>query len=211
MEASTRLHDGTELQVRVIEPDDKGAIAAGFDRMSPESRYRRFFSPLNRLSDADLRYLTEVDHHDHEAVVAISPDGEPVGVARYVRGPDPSSAEVAVTVVDEWQGKGAATLLLELLVKRARAEGIERFVAVILEENEGAIELFKNLAPGDPRPRRSSTGQLELTIELPDGSVSGTMLGRALRTAASGKVVMEPWRLLKHRVREQSGDNRPDR
>ena len=64
-------------------PDDKDAIAAGFERLSPESRYRRFFAPLQRLTARDLEYLTEVDHHDHEAVIGFdAATGDPVGVAR---------------------------------------------------------------------------------------------------------------------------------
>ena len=74
---------------------------------------------------------------------------------------------------------------------------------MILEENEAAVELFKQLSTGDPTPTRSASGHLELVIELPEeDSVQGSMLGRALRTAAHGEVVMNPWRLLKHRVQE---------
>ena len=183
---SVALRDGSSMLVRQVRPDDKATIEAGFDRMSPESRYRRFFSPLQRLTDADLRYLTEVDHHDHEALIATSPEGEPIGVARYVRGERPEEAEVAVTIVDDWQGRGAATALLERLVDRARENGIQRFVAIILQENDAAAELFRSVATGDPQPRRTAQGQMELILELPTDGVSGTTLGRALRGAASG-------------------------
>jgi len=214
--ASVSLRDGSTMSVRQVQPSDKEALAAGFERLSPESRYRRFFSPLQRLTDADLRYLTEVDHIDHEALIAFNSDGETVGVARYVRGEQPAEAEVAVTIADDWQGRGAATALLEHLVTRARANGIERFVAVILQENADAIELFRSLASGDPQARRTAAGQIELVLELPVDGVSGTTLGRALRSAASGRVVIHPWRLLKRRVQQayadsSKGENRPDR
>ena len=206
------LRDGSEVLLREVRPDDKATIVAGFERMGPESRYRRFFSPLKRLTDADLKYLTEVDHHDHEAVIAIGPDDEPVGVARYVRSEAPDEAEVAVAIVDDWQGRGAATILLERLVERARENGIERFIAVILEENADALELFRSLAVSDPKPRRTAAGQLELVLELPTDGVSGTLLGRALRSAASGRVVIHPWRMLLRRLQETQGsDNRPNR
>lgn len=202
--------------LREVRSDDKAVIAAGFERLGPESRYRRFFTPMRRLSDSDLRYLTEVDHLDHEAVLAFEPDGGPVGVARYVRREEPAEAEVAVAVVDDWQGRGAGTALLERLVDRAAENGIERFVASILQENEDAIELFRSISPGDPRPRRSAPGQIELLIELPRGGVHGTLLGRALRSAASGRVQIHPWRLIKRRLRALSeadgtGESRPDR
>jgi GNAT superfamily N-acetyltransferase len=203
--------------MRPIEPGDKDALATGFDRLSRESRYRRFFAPLNRLSGMDLRYLTEVDHSNHEAIIAFDVEtGETARVARYVRTPEPAIAEVAVTVVDDFQGRGVATAMLDWLVERAREEGVTHFVAVILEENEAAIELFESLAANDPSPRRKD-GNLELLIELPSGPLLGdTALGRALHAAASG-VTINPWRLLKHRVQETAehiqpeidGDSRP--
>lgn len=210
--AETTLADGSRISLREVLPTDRRAIAEGFEQLSPESRYRRFFTAMNRLSDSDLTYLTEVDHHDHEAVLAFDPQGGPVGVARYVRGERPEEAEVAVAVVDDWQGRGAGTALLERLVRRARENGIERFVASVLEENDDALELFRSLSDDDPSPRRSEPGQLELIIDLPTGGIRGTLLGRALRTAASGRVVINPWRLIKDRLQSRArGENRPDR
>jgi RimJ/RimL family protein N-acetyltransferase len=194
--------DGTRLSVRPIEPDDKAALTAAFARLSAESRYRRFFAPRQRLNETDLRYLTEVDHSDHEALVAFLPStGEAIGVARYVRSEDRTVAEVAVTVADDWHHKGVATALIELLVVRAREEGIERFLALVLSENEAAVELFKALAVGDAEPKRGESGHLELVIDLPEGdSISGTDLGSALRSAASDAVEINPWRLLLRQI-----------
>lgn len=222
-ETEETLSDGSVIRLREVQPDDKEAIAAGFEKLSPESRYRRFFTAMSRLSDADLRYLTEVDHHDHEAVLAFARDGDPVGVARYVRIEGPAEAEVAVAVVDDWQGRGAGTALLERLVARARENGIERFVASVLQENAEALELFRSIAPDDPSPRRTGPGQIELIIELPRDGVQGTLLGRALRSAASGRVEIHPWRLIKERLqalgeyrtkgvpKADRRENRPDR
>lgn len=210
MSAERTLRDGSQIVLRPVLPSDKEALEAGFARLSSESRYRRFFAPLQRLSATDLRYLTEVDHHDHEAILGFDLEGRLVGVARYVRVEEPSEAEVAVVVADDWHGRGAATALLEALVERAREEGIERFVALILEENAEAIELFRNLTPGRTDPRRRVPGQLELIIELPAGPVSGTTLGRALRGAASGNVVIQPWRLLKRRLQAGRGPGTDD-
>jgi RimJ/RimL family protein N-acetyltransferase len=199
---TTELRDGSEIVVRPVRPEDKDAIAAGFERMSPQSRYRRFFAPLERLSARDLRYLTEVDHQDHEALIAFErPTGVPVGVARYVRSDEPREAEVAVTVVDDWQGRGAATALLESLVERARDEGVERFVALVLSENQDALELFSHLVPDAEKPRRSASGNLELVFDLPEpGQVSESLLGRALHAAARGALVANPWRVIRARI-----------
>jgi GNAT superfamily N-acetyltransferase len=211
------LRDGSTVLLREVLPTDRAAIKAGFDALSPESRYRRFFAPMQRLSESDLTYLTEVDHHDHEAVLAFDHDGGPVGVARYVRIDPPESAEVAVAVVDDWQGRGAGTALLERLVTRARQNGIERFVASVLEENDDALDLFRSVSEGEPETHRGDPGQLDLVFELPADGVRGTLLGRALRTAASGRVVIHPWRLIKARLqalaeaRAREGENRPDR
>jgi GNAT superfamily N-acetyltransferase len=108
----------------------------------PESRYRRFLSAMPSLSESMVRYLTEIDHHDHEAMIALDEEtGEGTGVARFVRDAKrPASAEVAVTVIDDWQGRGLGTLLLEVLSARAREEGITIFTAMMLatnRENDG--------------------------------------------------------------------------
>jgi RimJ/RimL family protein N-acetyltransferase len=173
------------LVVRPIEPDDKGALAAAFERLSPQSRYRRFLTPQERLSDADLRYLTEVDHHDHEALVAFDPrTAEGVGVARYVRDPErPDSAEVAVAVADEWQGRGVGTELLHRLADRAREEGIARFTALVLAENEAVRHLLDDL--GAVRVVDAAQGCVELAVDLPEHGLGAT-LAAWLRSAARG-------------------------
>jgi GNAT superfamily N-acetyltransferase len=181
----TRLRDGATITIRPIAPQDKLAIVSGFEKLSPESRYRRFFSPLDRLSDRDLAYLTEVDHHDHEALIAHNEEGEPLGVARYVRGADERKAEVAVVVIDEWQGRGVATALLTRLVERARAEGIDVFTATILADNRDAIGLMRQL--GDPHTVGTPSSTIDLEMDLPRRGL-GTRLRAALRHAASGMV-----------------------
>jgi hypothetical protein len=68
-----RLRDGEQILIRPIRPEDREELAAGMERLSPESRYRRFFTPTSGLTASELSYLTEVDHHDHEALVALDP------------------------------------------------------------------------------------------------------------------------------------------
>jgi protein lysine acetyltransferase len=195
------IDGGLELLLRPLRPDDKRRIAQAFERLSPETRYRRFFAPLPRLSEQDLRYLTEVDHHDHEALAAVNPEnGAIVGVARYVRSDDPMEAEVAVVVGDPWQGRGVATALLQRLVARAREEGIDHFVALVMSDNTDALELFRHLAPGSSHTRRSASGHTELVMALPDPERFGeSTLGRALRAAAGG-LRINPWPILRDRI-----------
>src|SRR4051812_42021184 len=110
-DAALTLRDGVRVRVRPIRPDDRDALVAAFDRLSPESRYRRFFGPIHELSPQVLDHLTRVDHADHEALVALDEDGAIVAVARYVRtGPDES--EPAVVVADDWQRRGLGAQLL---------------------------------------------------------------------------------------------------
>jgi GNAT superfamily N-acetyltransferase len=200
--------DGLELLLRPVRADDKRRIAQAFERLSPQTRYRRFFAPMVRLGEQDLRYLTEVDHHDHEAIAAVNPEnGMIVAVARYVRSDDPTEAEVAVVVGDPWQGRGVATALLQRLVGRAREEGIDHFVALVMSDNAEALELFRHLAPGGSRTRRSASGHIELVMSLPEPERIGeSTLGRALRAAAGG-LQINPWSIVRERIggRHRSG------
>lgn len=147
------LDDGTVLRIRPLRAEDKQKIVDGLERMSPESRYLRFFTAKPRLSDAELRYLTEVDGHDHYAlgVGRLLPDGsegEGVAVARFVRLPDePDVAEPAIAVVDELHGKGIGRKLMEKLVAAAAARGIKRFRTEFLAVNDAMRDLVAKLSP----------------------------------------------------------------
>jgi len=169
------------VQVRAIEPEDKDLLIGAFERMSEDSRYRRFFQPIHELSDSNLRFLTEVDHHDHEALVALD-DDEAVGVARYVRSLEkPSRAEVAVSVVDDYQGKGVGGGLLERLVDRARDEDVTHFTALVQAANPSAVRILSTL--GATETHREG-GEVGLDIELPEDEGMGHGLTEALRGAA---------------------------
>ena len=185
-----RLRDGAEIALRPIRPEDKALLMGSFERLSEESRYRRFLSPKNRLTPDELAFLTEVDHRDHEALVAVHPDREEgIGVARYVRSPhDPEVAEVAVTVADDWQKRGVGTALLAELVERARAEGIRRFSAVVHSQNRPMVELLEHVGAVVSRSRDGST--IEFEIELPAKEGMGKALETALRAAATGHLTL---------------------
>jgi RimJ/RimL family protein N-acetyltransferase len=178
-----RLDDGARLAIRPVQPDDKPLLADAFSQLSDESRYRRFFTPLRDLDPERLAYLTELDHHDHEALLALdAPDGACVGVARFVR-VAPEVAEPAVVVADQWQHRGLGTALLERLAHRARAEGITRFSAIVLAQNRDAIRLLERL--GDAT-REDDGDVLHFDIALPDAGGAGPTLRGLLRAAATG-------------------------
>jgi len=166
------LRDGSRVAVRPARPTDRDLLLAGFERLSDESRYKRFLAPMPELSEEMVRHLTDVDHHDREALVALDAvTGEGVGVARYVRDADvPERAEAAVTVIDDWQGRGLGTLLVELLAVRAREEGIERFTALMLATNDEMLDLLRALGPLRLIDREAGT--VEVEAPLPDGGLS---------------------------------------
>ena len=143
----TVLRDGSEVLIRPVQGADAPLLADGFARLSARSRQMRFLRTKNELSPAELRYFTEIDHHDHEALGAVDrANGRGVGVARYVRSAeDARSAEVAVTVVDEWQGRGLGTELVAQLSERAREEGIRRFTALVAADNVALAGLARTL------------------------------------------------------------------
>lgn len=183
------LRDGSTLAVRPIEPGDKEGLARGFEGLSEDSRYKRFLSPTPRLSESQLRYLTEVDHHHHhhEALVAVADDGDGPGVARFVRlADDPAAAEVAVAVRDDWQGRGVGTGLLRALVERAREEGIDRFTATALASNQAVIELLDEIGPAEVTP--VGNGTVEMRVDLGPDVADESRLRRALRSAARGLI-----------------------
>src|SRR5215469_17768455 len=142
------LRDGSKVLIRQVQPADAPLLADGFARLSGKSRQMRFLSRKDRLSAAELRYFTDLDHRDHEALGALDQaDGRGVGIARYVRdAKDPRAAEVAVTIVDDWQGRGLGTELLARLSDRARSEGIHRFTALVAADNRAMAGLLRNMS-----------------------------------------------------------------
>jgi GNAT superfamily N-acetyltransferase len=138
--------------------------------------------PLDELREDELAYLTEIDHHDHEALVALDPaTDEALGVARYVRLPaDPTRAEAAVAVVDDWQGRGFGPGAARAARDRAREEKIERFVALVQADNRRATAVLSSLGPTDSA---LEGGEVELDIELPPRVGIGARLAKALRAA----------------------------
>jgi RimJ/RimL family protein N-acetyltransferase len=184
------LRDRHEIEVRPIRRSDKKRLVEAFEKLSPESRYRRFLVPMPQLSPRLVRYFTEIDHHDHEALLALRPDsGEVIGVARFVRSEDGAdAAEVAVAVADAWQGRGVATELLTRLAGRALEEGIACFTATCLADNETVLELFGNL--GHTEILRSESGLIEARIDLPPEQELG--IRAALRAAAAKSLLFRP-------------------
>jgi GNAT superfamily N-acetyltransferase len=191
---SVTARDGRRVFMRPLERDDRARLQAAFDRLSPESRYRRFLSPMPRLSAAQLDHLTDVDHHDHEALVALDESSERlIGVARFVR-IEPTVAEPALTVADDWQRQGIGTALLEALAARALEENIAVFRGHFLSDNAAPLRLLEEI--GDTEVRKSGAVS-EVEVQLHEAASSPTGAGplrTLLRAAAAG--VLRPCRTL---------------
>jgi RimJ/RimL family protein N-acetyltransferase len=145
-----RLSDGAPILVRSIRADDKRMLEDGLRHLSDESVQRRFLTLKRSFSRAELRYLTEVNGRDHVALVAEYP-GDParrlIAVARFVRlADDPTTAEAAIVVADDWHRRGVGSALAEDLAAKAREVGIERFTATMASDNVAAHRLMKKLS-----------------------------------------------------------------
>jgi GNAT superfamily N-acetyltransferase len=184
------LRDGSEVAIRELTAHDAPVLKEAFERLSRESRDLRFLGAKPKLSARELEYLTDVDGHTHEALGAVDAStGEGVGVARFVRlAPDAPVAEVAVTVVDSWQRRGLGTLLLEQLSERARAEGIERYTALVSGENRAVVGLLDSIG-AHVLATNAASGTVQYEVELPSVGL-GHSLRAALRAAASGRMTL---------------------
>lgn len=153
------------LRLRPIRSDDKAALVCFHERLSDDTRYRRYHAAKGSLTTSDLRYLTEVDGHHHVALVAEVPppelDGvagpvadwigvpgvpELAGVARLVADPArPDEAEVAIVVRDDVHHRGLGSELVEGVLERGRQEGVRTAVAQVQADNHRALRLFQGL------------------------------------------------------------------
>jgi GNAT superfamily N-acetyltransferase len=188
--ADAILGDGTPICIRAIRPDDGERLAAHFDRLSSESRYRRFFGFRN-ISVDELSCFIEPDFLSHVALVATIDQGESlqciIGDGRYVVGPErPRAAELALSVVDSYHRRGVGTLLLERLVWLGRYAGIRRLEAEVLASNPRALRF---LVRRGFKPRATSGGVCGLALSIEDrdgesGLTAGQLTSRTVRQRA---------------------------
>ncbi|MBA2350923.1 MAG: GNAT family N-acetyltransferase [Burkholderiales bacterium] len=140
------LRDGTPVCVRAVRPGDKAMFETAFDRQSAETIHSRFFHFKRELSDCDLKNFTEVDFDNHVGLImTIVENNEErlIGVGRFVREASEDEAESAFVVDDEYQGRGAASSLLQHLVKLARRLGITIFKAYVQADNLNMLGVFE--------------------------------------------------------------------
>ncbi|MEO8701677.1 MAG: GNAT family N-acetyltransferase [Kofleriaceae bacterium] len=176
----TTLHDGTEVRLRLVRPDDKVRLRRGFELLSAESRYARFLGPKSALTDDELRYLCDVDQETHFALGATREDDFEIGlgIARFITLPDEhATAEAAIAVADEVHGRGLGKLLFLRLCAAAAERGIERFRCDVLGSNHGMAALIARIAPD--RTIEVGEGVMSIELALPNVTPTEPAIGPA--------------------------------
>ena len=160
-----KLADPLEmLDVRPLRVADRDAVAGLFERLSVQSRYRRFFSLKPYLTERELARLTDVDHVGDEALAALDAAGRIVAIARYAADRSrPATAEIAVEVADDHHGRGIGSALVRRIVERARENCYRRLTANVMWDNGPARALFKRLGF---RAAGAAGAAVELELEL---------------------------------------------
>ncbi|MFL6139910.1 MAG: GNAT family N-acetyltransferase [Frankiaceae bacterium] len=174
-EADVVLADGGTCHLRPIRPDDAGLLVEMFQRLSPETIYRRFFMPRRELAPREVERFTTVDHVERVALIATL-HGEMVAVGRYERLPGSDEAEVAFVVEDAHQGRGIGSALLEHLAAAARERGVRRFLAEVLPGNRAMVGVFTDAG----YEARRSYGDGVVTLTFP---IEPTELSERVRQA----------------------------
>jgi GNAT superfamily N-acetyltransferase len=192
-EERCRVADGTLVRLRLVRPEDKPLLLEGWSRLSPESRYRRFLTAKDHLTERELVRLTEMDGNNDLAIGAMAEIGGKevgIGIARFVRLRDrPNIAEAALVVVDDMQRKGLGTLLLRCLRDAAVERGIDAFACELLASNTGARALLGSIAPNVIEHPEGITLSAEVPLtDRPstDPQESPGVLQQMLRSIARG-------------------------
>ncbi|HEV2361758.1 MAG TPA: GNAT family N-acetyltransferase [Acidimicrobiales bacterium] len=155
------LPGGGVLQIRALCESDRSAYEAAVAHLSPETLRMRFAGPKRGLTPAEIDGFLDVGHDGKDAIVAVVPNtGDIVGVARFAP-IGAATGEVAVTVSDDWQGRGVGTTLMRSLVRLAFAEGYDHLHATTLVDN---VRIGKVLRRHGFRPGLGSLGVVEWTL-----------------------------------------------
>lgn len=163
------LRTGQSLRIRTIKPEDKKKLEDFFYRLSPRTRYLRFQYQKDHITEAELKYFTEITPPSRFAYVAAIGEGENeriIAVARWDMLPDGKAAEIAFTVEDNIQLRGVGTVMLEELARAAATYNITRFEARVLAENTRMLEVFDE--SGFKLVKQVSDNVYEISIDLKD-------------------------------------------
>lgn len=185
------LRDGTMARLRTADAEDGDGLRALMHRVSPHTRYLRFFNASERPADW---YVDQVVAHAHEgSAVVAERHGEIIAIASFARfESDPETGDVALLVDDDHQELGLGSLLLEELARAAWGHGIQRLHADVLFENRGMLSVFKH--SGLPVRVTSQRDIVEVDITVaPSTQLSDAVLAReAVAERASLQPLLAP-------------------
>lgn len=160
-----QLRSTTGVTIRATRPDDRERIVQAFRGLDPRSLYLRFLFPKKELSGEELHRLCDPDRAREVVRVATIGRGNQetiIGLGRYVR--SGASAEIAFTVVEDYQCRGIASRLLQHLAHIARENGIEQFEADVLAENTPMLNVFRH--GGLPLTESEMDDIVHVTLDL---------------------------------------------
>jgi GNAT superfamily N-acetyltransferase len=213
------LRNGQRVRLRTVLPTDKERLVEGLEKLSPDARLARFFTPKQRFTAEELSYLTELDIEDHYALGAVllnddGTEGAGIGVARFVRlEENPASAEPAVTVLDEWQNQGLGKILFHRLVAAARERGIRYFHTEFLAGNDAIQRLLEGICPDLMIWQRGSELVADVPLpdiaDLPGSDTSESVCAAILRLAAQKLIQMRSLRRKGHACETRARQDRP--
>jgi len=177
MQAAVHLktRDGRAVEVRHLRRDDAELLERMFYRLSSETRWRRFFVPLDSLDAEHVRReaarLATIDPLSQAALVALAAEegrDEAIAVARYGQiADDPALAEASIVIRDDFQGAGLGAQLFDLLVQVGLARGVEHMILLTHADNLGMIGLVHRL--GIPYSSKYASGLYEIDLQLGEG------------------------------------------
>lgn len=169
--------DGRPYVIRPIRPEDREYLVLGLGRMSLETRYNRFHNARTEFTERELDFLVHCDGKNHLALVAmpLDDDGQEcdgVGVTRFYRdSDDPEWGEVAIVIIDEWQGQGVGSHLLKALAEACIRAGVVGWRANIKPDNERAIHLFSEAGVVIERELKNEVVTLCIVLDRHLGSI----------------------------------------
>ena len=175
------LPDGTRILIRPIRPDDRRIEQEFVRNLSSESKYFRFMSAVNELSEGMLNRFTQIDYARELALIAVvtevSHETE-IAVARYVTNQDGRSCEFAIAVADAWQHRRIGRMLMICLMRAAHSRGLQVMEGFVLSSNHKMLGLMDELgftispAEGDPRMKNVSRGLTDVAaLALPETAI----------------------------------------
>jgi acyl-CoA hydrolase/RimJ/RimL family protein N-acetyltransferase len=138
--------DDLSIRFRAIKPSDEDQMRRLFYRFSDRAIYYRYFSPIKTMPHEKMQAYVNVDYRDSLSIVGLYGEhGKQIIIAeaRFVKYPNRPVADIAFVVDEDYQGKGIASYLYQLLATLAKDRGIKRFTADVLPSNAGMLKIFE--------------------------------------------------------------------